>query len=102
VTAQPMMACGHRANAVHHLPDGGTEPSCAICAGLTPGALIPVPEPDLTGRTARCSYYGTRPRPLGGAQCQSERPSTAPGLAFFEHQPDKPFDRYFCGCWGWD
>lgn len=102
MSALPMMACGHRANAIHRLPDGGAEPSCAICAGLTPGALIPVPDPDLTGRTARCGYYGSVSRYSGGKPCQSERPSAQPGLAFFEHQPDQPHDRYYCGCWGWD
>jgi len=23
-------------------------------------------------------------------------------LPFFSHQPDKPEDSYYCGCWGWD
>lgn len=46
--------------------------------------------PDLAGRIARCSY---------GAH--ADRPSSA-SLAFFEHRPGHPFDRYYCGCFGWD
>jgi hypothetical protein len=99
----PMMGCGHAANGVKgRLSDPDAKPCCVICAGLHPGADVIVEKPDLSGRMARCTYYGTYPRPLGGRQCQSERPSDSPGLAFFEHQPDKPFDRYFCGCWGFD
>lgn len=45
--------------------------------------------PDLTGRTAVCSYGG------------SEVPSRT-SLAFFEHRPNEKHDRYYCGCYGWD
>lgn len=105
---RPMMACGHRANATYyHGDDSG--PSCAICAGIDPGAIVIVSAPsDLTGRTARCTYYGRTPRGRShegpcrrGGPCMCERPSAEP-LAFFHHQPDQPHDRYYCGCWGWD
>ena len=48
-----------------------------------------VDEPDLTGRTAHCSYGG------------SEVPSSTK-LAFFQHQPNQKHDSYYCGCCGWD
>lgn len=88
----PMMACGHAANAVRtdvtpHLP------ACVICDCTTVAAA----PPDLTGRTARCSYRTRR----NGQPCTSEVPSQ-PGLAFFAHHPDRPHDEFYCGCWGWD
>jgi hypothetical protein len=46
-------------------------------------------KPDLTGRVAMCTYGG---KPV---------PSSF-DLAFFEHQPNQPNDRYYCGCYGWD
>lgn len=81
-----MMACGHAANGVKE-PD--RNPVCVIC-----DCEEVVAAPDLTGRVARCSYFKTR--------CQSERPSTDRGLAFFEHRPDREYDEYYCGCYGWD
>ena len=90
-----MMACGHAANS--KTPSGA--PSCAICVGIHPGADTVAKAPDLTGRIARCAYYGQRARISG--RCQSEAPSST-DLAFFEHRPDEPHDRFYCGCWGWD
>ena len=103
------MKCGHSANAT----TDGNKPSCAICAGLTPDALI-VDEnpPSFMGRMARCSYYGKTPsgrshegpRKLGcerGKPCMCEQPSSS-NLAFFQHNPSKPHDEFYCGCWGWD
>ena len=60
----PLMKCGHSAQGVRHLKGknaeilGETIPACIICAGLTPDAYIIAEEPDLTGRKARCTYYG--------------------------------------------
>lgn len=83
---QPMMECGHAANATR---DG--EPACVICIGINPGALvIAAVQPDLTGRIARCTHCGQTMR------------SDAPGLAFFEYRPDQEFDAYYNGCRGWD
>lgn len=103
----PMMKCGHAANATC---DG--KPSCAICAGLTPDALIvDASPPDLTLRAARCHYYGHRARGFGKCEsnygtkpnqpCDAQRPSS-PGLPFFESRPSEEFDRFYCGCHGWD
>lgn len=44
----------------------------------------------LDGRIARCCYG-----------CGRNRPS-APSLPFFEYRPDKDYDSYYCGCYGWD
>lgn len=96
-----MMECGHAANAVQVLDDK-RYPCCAICAGITRGDLKPYTvatnPPDLEGRRARCSYFGTS---HDGVVCKGEEPST-PRLAFFEHCADGEFDRFYCGCWGWD
>lgn len=83
---KPMMKCGHAANAV----DKDGNPCCAICAGFTPNAfIVDDSAPDLTGRKAKCCY------------CGKERESS-PELPFFEYKPDKEYDKFYCGCWGWD
>jgi|HubBroStandDraft_6_1064221.scaffolds.fasta_scaffold122747_6 hypothetical protein len=46
-------------------------------------------EPGLVGRKARCSYGG------------NEVPSSLK-LPFFKFCPDRPYDEYYCGCYGWD
>lgn len=89
----PMMACGHAANA----RNGRGEPACAICIGIHSGAAVVADAPDFSGRTAKCCYAKRR----NGTPCTSESPSSL-DLAFFEHTPDKPHDRFYCGCWGWD
>lgn len=44
----------------------------------------------LDGRTAKCCY-----------RCGSME-SSKPSLPFFEYRPDKEYDSYYCGCFGWD
>lgn len=93
----PMMACGHSANAELTAVGGVTLDTpvacCAICGctDLAPAA------PDLTGRTARCSYRTRR----DGRPCTSEQPSST-RLAFFTHHPEREHDEFYCGCWGFD
>lgn len=78
-----MMECGHASNATFK---GG--PACAICGCTTP--LCEVSGSDgLEGRRARCS------------DCSRETDSRWE-LPFFEHRSEQPFDRYYCGCRGWD
>jgi hypothetical protein len=92
----PMMKCGHSANGVHRKKDGTSQPACVICAGIHAGALeIATEKPDFTGRVAKCSYNNPR------GKCKSEVPSSSE-LAFFESRPTEEFDRYYCGCFGWD
>ena len=98
MNTKQMMKCGHSANANRIHKDGTKTPSCAICAGITPDAEIVVDAPDLEGRKARCSYFGTS---HGSTTCHGEVASS-PNAAFFEHRPGAEFDRFYCGCWGWD
>ena len=83
-----MMKCGHNNNAKCSQSNGiKYDPpvdSCAIC-----GCMEVAETPNLEGRIAKCSY-GCNPVP------------SKVGLAFFKHQPDKEFDQYYCGCYGWD
>ena len=89
-----MMGCGHAANAT----DGHGRPCCVICHGIKDGAnRVVVTPPDFTGRRARCSYRKRR----DGELCTAEEDSS-PNLAFFAHRPNKDFDEFYCGCWGWD
>lgn len=108
-----MMECGHAANGTTKV-DGVDVPCCVIC-GMGRGDtkhLTPMEtQPDLTGRRSRCAYFKES---LG--RCPTTRHSRSgdqPGdypsetdsstsLPFFEHRPDRQFDRHFCGCWGWD
>ena len=57
-----------------------------------------IKQPNLEGRAARCIYYGSSKR--NGGVCRSEVPSNT-DLPFFIHKPDKKYDEYYCGCWGW-
>lgn len=103
---KPIMGCGHAANAT----DRDGNPSCCICAGLDPGALVVVATPSLEARKARCGHYGqTAPRHKNessfgckaGQSCDCERPSGV-NLPFFEYRKNHPHDLFYCGCWGWD
>lgn len=51
-------------------------------------------EPKKGTRMARCGYY---------KRCKSERPSSEKAnLAFFKATPDRDYDDYYCGCYGWN
>lgn len=82
----PLMGCGHAANGKRS--DGS--PVCVVCFGIVAGADLEVPGPDLSSRTARCEY---------GAH--KDVPSNM-NLPFFSHQPHRPMDSYYCGCYGWE
>ena len=91
---KPMMKCGHVANAV----TADNQPACAIC-GCTE---LSEQETDLTGRKARCVYYGRRFFHQGRmVTCTSEDKSST-SLPFFAHKPESDYDEYYCGCCGWD
>lgn len=77
-----LMECGHAAN--------GTEktsglPACVVCGST----VVATDQPDLSDRIAKCGYCGVR------------GPSSRT-LAFFEYKPDREFDAFYCGCFGWD
>lgn len=85
-----ILNCGHSENSSTNTG----EPSCAICFGIHDTSVAEI-QPSLDGRTAKCAYNN----PHG--KCKSEKPSDT-NLAFFEYQPNKEFDMYYCGCYGWD
>lgn len=93
-----MMKCGHAANA-HRILDGGTTiPACAICGCVE----ISESQPNLSGRKARCTYFGKTFKHRGqSVTCHGETDSKL-SLPFFEQKPDSQYDEYYCGCWGWD
>lgn len=103
-----LMKCGHAANGI----DGNGAPICIICVGIVDGAReIDDAPPSLSGRKARCTYYGSTPKGRlhesnfgckRGESCRCEVASDLPHLPFFGHDPDKPHDSFYCGCWGWD
>lgn len=76
-----LMKCGHTAMA----RDDNGNPVCPICMCTE----IVNAKPNLEGRKARCMY------------CGDEVPSSV-NLPFFKYQEDKEYDRYYCGCLGWD
>lgn len=98
----PIMRCGHAATG---RVDG--QFVCAACIGLNRGATQPMdPQPNLEGRRARCRDYGSGSPSCtrwscGDRVCRCERPSS-PALPFFQYHPDREFDSFYCGCWGWD
>ena len=95
----PMMVCGHAAQGICRESNGvkfnPPIPSCLICSCLE----INKDPPNLEGRLAKCSYRAKR----NGLKHEPEatKPSSS-ALAFFEYKPDSEFDRYYCGCHGWD
>lgn len=79
-----MLKCGCRAVGSVLTQTGERVPYCLIhnCYEL-------MPEPDLTGRKARCAY------------CLTVVESST-SLPFFSLRDDHEFDSYYCGCRGWD
>lgn len=112
----PMMKCGHAASGTCSRKDGQTYdppiPSCVICGCIE----VDTSPPDLSGRTAECSYMGScrdrykreRHYDVAGPDYgafDSRGKATAPSsaeLPFFEHKPDAATDRFYCGCFGWN
>lgn len=96
-----MMKCGHAANATRKV-NGEDFPCCVICAGIDPGAdIVDDSPPSLEGRTSKCSSC----KGVGKGRYTGTVAGTAPSspdLPFFEHLPNSPFDKHYCGCWGWD
>jgi len=94
-----LMKCGHSANG-YKQTESGPVPVCVICAGITKDAeIVEDNVPDLTGRKARCNHFGQEAR--HGKTCTGEANSKI-DLVFFEHKPDRTYDVFYCGCWGWD
>lgn len=80
---QVLLTCGCVASAT----DGRTgKPACLWHSSKPVEASK---APDLTGRKARC------------AQC-GEAASSDLRLAYFQHRPERDFDTYYCGCFGFN
>ena len=77
-----LMKCGHIANATCE-----DKPCCVICTCFEVDKKIN--DDFLNNRTAKCTT------------CGKESKSKVK-LPFFEYLPNKDFDSYYCGCWGWD
>lgn len=83
-----MMKCGHAANSSTRV-NNQSVPCCVICGVIEQANE----QPNLEGRQAKCSQHKSGiPQPV---------PSKT-NLAFFEYLPDREFDSFYCGCWGWD
>lgn len=80
-----LMKCGHTANAEY---DDG-KPCCLICSPKREAYEVVDDKPDLTGRKAKCTDCG-------------EIVDSNWNLPFFEYCPDKEYDKFYSGCWGWD
>lgn len=80
-----LMKCGHTANAEY---DNG-KPCCLICSPKREAYEVVGDKPNLTGRKAKCTDCG-------------EIVDSNWNLPFFEYCPDKEYDRFYSGCWGWD
>jgi hypothetical protein len=103
VTDHPIMECGCAAATNRVMSDGSTVPSCFTHNTI----VVAQVQPDLSGRRARCDYFGKPTRKsecnYGNGResvCSCEQPSGQ--LPFFIHKPTEPFDRFYCGCHGWD
>lgn len=95
-----MMKCGCSSNGAV-LTSVGVEKIDPLPICITHQCTEPMEsEPDLTGRKARCSYFGKRSI-RSGKKCESEVDSSTK-LAFFKHCPQKDHDEFYCGCFGWD
>lgn len=80
---KPMMKCGHAANgrkAISH------EPVCIIC-----NCEILAEVASLENRKAKCCYG-----------CDNSIMASRTDLPFFESKPTSNYDKYYCGCHGWE
>lgn len=90
-----LMECGHTAQGT--TTEGS--PVCVICAPDPKAYNLAKVKPQLKGRIARCAHFGHKTR--DNKVCTSQAKSSTE-LPFFKHQPDSPYDEFYCGCWGWD
>jgi len=102
-----LLKCGCSAMALKKVKGGSDIPWCIIhdCGDQAE-------KPDLTGRKARCSYYG-KPVKRGMYNsnccdicakvdvCHCERDSSY-DLWFFRYKPNKEYDEFYCACHGAD
>lgn len=75
-----ILKCGHLPNA-----KSNGKPCCVLCQCFEFGDNVP----NLTNRKAKCSDCG-------------KIVDSKFNLAFFVYQPKQEFDKFYCGCYGWD
>jgi hypothetical protein len=80
-----LMKCGH----VNNAQDRNGNPACVICGCFDIDKKIEKPTDGLEGRQAKCPDCG------GTTESRWDLP-------FFKHNPDRKFDSYYCGCYGWN
>ena len=80
-----LMKCGHDNNAL----DRNGNPACVTCGCFDIDKKIEKPTDGLEGRQAKCADCGVTTE-------------SSWDLPFFKHNPDREFDSYYCGCWGWN
>ena len=106
----PLMKCGCVAQGVRTASAGVKhDPPLPICM-IHDCLEVAESVPDLTGRTARCTYrscktYLAKYRDTHYGELRPDGRSYAPSalnLPFFKHVPASEYDEYFCGCMGWD
>jgi hypothetical protein len=104
-----MLKCGCAAQGVRTATNGVKHdpiPCCIVHDCIEVAESLP----DLTGRTARCTYrsckqYLAKYRDTHYGELRTDGRSYAPSslkLPFFKHKPTEEYDEYFCGCMGWD
>ncbi len=121
-----IMACGCAASGILTFPDGRTGRGCCIHSCLD----VAQAQPDLTGRMAKCAYSDckTPPRPsdpaklaffvymgpgsleavdickCGYAKIAHDEPERRKNIKCRQFTPKGPreFDKFYCGCKGWD
>ena len=108
----PLMKCGCVAQGLCSWHAGKEYdppiPSCIIHDCIE----IAEKQPDLTGRTARCAYFGSKKLRrsndeckygcCGKERCECGNVPSSYDLAFFEYHPEEKQDRFYCGCHGWN
>lgn len=86
-----LMTCGHISQGLWHKEDGTDVPVCVIC-GCAEIEKECTGTDGLEGRQATCSSHKNG----HAVPVQSKWE-----LPFFRYRPDREYDDYYCGCWGW-
>lgn len=85
-----IMKCGHVAS-VDDYED--KEPRCDLCDCTEVVREVQNNTDGLEDRIALCMGHK--------GKGYAETPSRW-NLPFFQYNPDKDYDEYYCGCWGWE
>ena len=81
------------------------EKTCPNCVRWFECKLHPSKYDRKLGKYGNCENFESDERLEGReAKCPDcgRYDSSRPNLPFFEYSPDKEYDLYYCGCYGWD